>query len=108
MIVYPAPLTTLIFDRTMNTVNEKAFAYKQRYLVIFSLDAARGLQNPSFSKGERKMANLEIYNFDHVVNYPLGTLNDNEHNRIKETADKETVWGIAGRWAPHHRPISAP
>lgn len=54
------------------------------------------------------MANLEIYNFDHVVNYPLGTLNDNEHNRIKETADKDTVWGIAGRWVPHHRPISAP
>lgn len=64
---------------------EKASGKKQKYLVIISLDAARALQNPSLSKGERKMANLEIYNFDHVV---ILASQHTEHNLVKETADQ--------------------
>ena len=59
-----------IFDKARGIVeksNDQASLKWQQYLVILSLDSARALQIPVFRKGERKMAKLEIYNFDHVV-----------------------------------------
>ena len=65
---------------------EQVLVQEQKYLVIFSLDAAKALQNLSLSKSERKMANLKIYNFDHVViSHPQGT----GHNLMKETAEQK-------------------
>lgn len=55
-------------------ITKNASVKQQKYLIKFSLNAARALQNPSLSKGERKMANLEIYNFGHVVISHLVTL----------------------------------